>query len=126
MPKKKQTDCCDRSICPVSNTLDVIGDKWTLLIVRDLLFFGKTRYKELANSAESIPTNILASRLKMLESEKIITKKEYQLNPTRYEYRLSKKGQDLAPVIIETIKWSAKHLPHAAKPPKSFFDKYGK
>lgn len=120
-----KSELCRRSICPVANTLDIVGDKWTLLIVRDLLFFGKNRYKDFSTSPESIPTNILASRLKRLEKEKVIKKKAYQNNPVRYEYQLTKKGNDLLPILIETIKWSAKHLPYAAKPPKKFFDKYG-
>jgi DNA-binding HxlR family transcriptional regulator len=108
---------CKRSPCPVTNTLDAIGDKWTLLIIRDLLFFGKKRYKDFAASPESIPTNILAHRLKHLGKEGIINKKTYQTNPPRYEYYLTKKGQDLRPLLIAIMRWSSKHLPYAAKAP---------
>jgi len=124
--KIKPAKGCQRSVCPVTNTLDVIGDKWTLIIVRDLLFFGKSRYKDFSKSPESIPTNILANRLKSLEKTGIIKRKPYQNNPPRYEYHLTKKGRDLQSILIETIKWSSKHLPHAAKPPKKFFDQFGR
>lgn len=112
----KQSNDCKRSRCPITNTLDVIGDKWTLLIIRDILFLDKRRYNELATSPEGIPTNILAQRLKHLEKEGIIEKRAYQQNPTRYEYTLTRKGKDLSPLLLQIMKWSAKHLPHAARP----------
>ena len=99
-----------RSPCPIANTLDILGDKWTLLIIRDMVFMKKTRYKDFADSPESIPTNILASRLKKMEKEKIITKKAYQTNPVRYEYHLTQKGKDLRPILLNMMKWSDKHL----------------
>ncbi|MFO1520158.1 MAG: helix-turn-helix domain-containing protein [bacterium] len=100
-----------RSDCPVSNVLDLLGDKWTLIVLRDMLFFEKKLYKELSDSNEGIPTNILADRLKRLESAEILTKESYQNNPPRYAYRLTSKGLDLFPVLKEIIVWGIKHLP---------------
>ena len=99
-----------RSICPVANTLDIVGDKWSLLIVRDL-FAGKRTYREFQESPEGIPTNILAERLKRLELHGIIEKKPYQERPVRYAYELTKKGKALGPVLKETIKWGLKYIP---------------
>jgi DNA-binding HxlR family transcriptional regulator len=88
-----------RSPCPIANTLDLVGDKWTLLIVRDLLFFGKRQYRELAASPEGIPSNILADRLKRLEQAGLIGKTPYQERPVRFSYALTSRGADLKPVL---------------------------
>lgn len=100
-----------RSTCPISNVLDLLGDKWTLIVLRDLLFFGKKLFKELSDSTEGIPTNILADRLKRLEQAGLLTKEAYQSNPPRYAYHLTVKGVDLFPVLKEIIVWGAKYLP---------------
>ena len=97
-----------RSECPVSHALDAIGDKWTLLIVRDLLK-GKSRYDQFLSSPEGISTNILASRLARLVDRGLVTKSPYQQNPVRYEYRLSEKGADLGPVVKAMYVWGTKH-----------------
>lgn len=97
-----------RSECPVSNALDVFGDRWTLVVVRDLAL-GKTRYGELAAAPEKIPTNILADRLKQLEMFEVIERVAYQERPKRYEYRLTEKGRDLAPVLQAMAEWGRKH-----------------
>ena len=120
--KKGTSPLCKRSVCPITNTLDIIGDKWTLLVVRDMLLFNKKRYKDFADSPESIPTNILATRLKMLEKEGLVKKRAYQNNPPRYEYHLTKKGRALYPLLIEIMKWSANYLPHAFKAPKKILE----
>lgn len=112
----KSRAACRRSVCPIANILDIVGDKWTLLIVRDLLFFGKRRYQELVDSPERIPTNILADRLKRLEQDGLIGKKPYQSNPPRYAYALTPKGADLKPVLLAMVDWAGKHVPGAAKP----------
>jgi len=112
-----------RSVCPIANALDLIGDKWTLLVVRDLLFLGKRLYGELAQSAEGIPSNILADRLRRLEDAGLVSKTPYQDNPVRYEYRLTGKGTDLLPTLREMVAWSNKHIPGTAKPPPGFFDR---
>ena len=98
-----------RSRCPVSGALDLLGDKWTLLLVRDLLV-GKGTYTEFQQSPEGIPTNILADRLKRLQAAGIIDREPYQQKPVRYRYRLTDKGRDLSPVINALIDWSERHL----------------
>lgn len=101
---------CKRSVCPVACMLDVLGDKWTLLVVRDILF-GKHTFKELQQSPEKIPSNILADRLKRLQKEKIIERTLYQERPKRYAYNLTEKGRDLGPVMKSMITWSNKYNP---------------
>ena len=100
----------ERSHCPVANLLDVFGDKWTLLIVRDLLL-GKIRYSEFAQSPEGIPTNILADRLKRLETQGVVAKTAYCEKPARYQYELTEKGRDLAPVLEAMAAWADRHVP---------------
>ena len=103
-----------RSDCAVACTLDLIGDKWTLLIIRDL-FFGKTRYKEFQDSAEKIPTNILAGRLEKLAMAGLITRTPYQKNPVRYEYQLTRTGRSLAPVIRAIAQWGSEYISGSRK-----------
>ena len=99
-----------RSRCPVANTLDLVGDKWSLLIVRDMLH-GKRTYGELAGSPEGIPTNILADRLKRLEEAGIVTSALYQDRPARYAYKLTPKGAELGNVLLAIVKWGKRHIP---------------
>ncbi len=106
-----------RSPCPVAATLDILGDKWTLLVIRDL-FFGKRTYGEFLQSPEHIPSNILAERLKRLENTGLIDKQPYQERPVRYEYRLTEKGRDLAPVLKTIAGWANKHIPGTWDPAK--------
>jgi DNA-binding HxlR family transcriptional regulator len=100
----------ERSCCPVACTLDHLGDKWTLLIVRDLLL-GKKRFQELVNSPERIATNILADRLKKLETLGIVMLSAYQQKPVRYEYVLTRKGEDLGPVLMALVDWGKAYYP---------------
>ena len=99
-----------RSPCAVANSLDIVGDKWSLLVVRDLLH-GKRTYKELAGSPERIPTNILADRLKRLEAAGIISSTPYQERPVRYAYALTPKGKDLGDVLLAFVRWGKRHIP---------------
>jgi len=99
----------ERSPCPVACTLDILGDKWTLLIVRDL-FTGKKRYGEFQDSPENIPSNILANRLGRLFEHQIIIKKPYQNNPVRYEYSLTEKGKELGIILKAIIAWGEKNI----------------
>ena len=99
-----------RSSCPVACSLDLLGDKWTLLVVRDLLL-GKTTYTQFQKSPEGIPTNILAERLKRLQAAGIIEKSRYQERPVRYAYHLTEKGRDLRPVLSAMIDWGNKYIP---------------
>jgi DNA-binding HxlR family transcriptional regulator len=100
----------ERSCCPITNALDIFGDRWTLLIIRDLIL-GKRRYQELISSAEKIASNILADRLKKLEVADLIAKRAYQQNPARYEYFLTKKGESLKPVLAAIASWGQEHYP---------------
>lgn len=109
-PVSEKADHLKRSICPVANTLDILGDKWTLLVVRDLLL-GKKTYSELQKSAEAIPTNILAERLKRLQLAGIVEKHQYQERPVRYTYALTPMGRDLGPVLRSMVKWANRHIP---------------
>jgi len=99
-----------RSPCPIAGTLDLVGDKWSLLVVRDLLH-GKSTYGELLGSPEGIPTNILADRLRRLEEAGIIVSSVYQDHPVRYAYGLSEKGKDLGNVLIALVRWGKTHIP---------------
>jgi|AntRauTorckE5430_2_1112549.scaffolds.fasta_scaffold04634_2 DNA-binding HxlR family transcriptional regulator len=98
-----------RSDCPISCTLDLIGDKWTLLIIRDMMLSDKKTFKDFANSDEKIATNTLASRLALLEEKGIITKNKLPNNKKFNIYRLTERGIDLVPIIIELSQWSNKH-----------------
>jgi len=99
-----------RSACAIANSLDIVGDKWSLLVVRDLLH-GKRTYGELVNSPERIPTNILADRLKRLESAGIIISTPYQQRPVRYAYTLTPKGSALGEVLLAFVRWGKQHIP---------------
>lgn len=106
-----------RSSCPVAGLLDILGDKWTLIVVRDL-FMNKHRYGEFLASAEAIPTNILAERLKRLEAAGIVKRELYQDNPPRAEYFLTTRGADLAPVLRAMRQWGMQYLPGVSFPEK--------
>lgn len=97
-----------RSDCPVSYALDFFGDKWTFLIIRDLVD-GKKFYKDFLSSKEGIATNILSDRLKKLEANGIVEWKVYEKLKTKKEYSLTEKGKDLIPILLEIIVWSDKH-----------------
>jgi DNA-binding HxlR family transcriptional regulator len=100
-----------RSNCPVSYSLDVLGDKWTLLILRDMLFNGKTSYGEFLGSEEKIATNILADRLAVLEAQGLVSKEVAADKKSKFIYRLTEKGIDLLPVIVEFTLWGARYNP---------------
>ena len=103
-----------RSGCPISYALDIFGDKWTLLIIRDMLFKQKRRYGQFAESEEKIATNILADRLTKLEVEGLVTRQTDPENGRQIVYALTSKALDLAPMLIEMILWSAKYDPDTA------------
>ena len=98
-----------RSTCPAACALDVAGDRWTLLVVRDLLR-GRDTYGKLAASDERIPTNILADRLKKMEEAGLIEAEPYQERPVRYKYALTEKGKDLGEVLASLARWGKKHI----------------
>jgi len=98
-----------RSDCPLSCSLDVFGDKWSLLIIRDLMFGNKCTYNDFLKSEEGIATNILASRLKGLEENGVIEKSAHPDSKAKILYRLTQKGIDLLPILMEVYIWSEKY-----------------
>jgi DNA-binding HxlR family transcriptional regulator len=110
MTRTRRSSAVRRSPCPIGCSLDLLGDRWTLLIIRDL-FRGKSRFGEFADSPEGIPTNILADRLARLEQAELIQSAPYQQNPPRHAYTLTRKGRDLEPVLSALVKWGKRHVP---------------
>jgi DNA-binding HxlR family transcriptional regulator len=106
-----------RSSCPAACALDIAGDKWTLLVVRDLLR-GRHTYKELLAADEGIPTNILADRLKKMEEAGLISAKPYQDKPVRWRYELTPKGRELGEVLRSLARWGKKHVRGTRIPPE--------
>lgn len=106
-----------RSRCPVAATLDLVGDKWTLVVVRDLLFFDKRRFSEFLASPEGISTNILADRLARLERAGLVERRRYQEHPPRDEYHPTAAGRDLLPLLREMIRWGNAHIPSTFRAP---------
>ena len=104
------TEIKKRSDCPVSCSLDIWGDKWTLLIVRDLMFAKQCTYGDFLKSDEKIATNILASRLQTLEENGIITKSDHPESKAKVLYKLTQKGIDLLPLMIEINLWAEKYF----------------
>jgi DNA-binding HxlR family transcriptional regulator len=98
-----------RSDCPISCSLDVFGDKWSLLIIRDIMLRDKVSYSEFLSSEEKIASNILVNRLGVLEAENILLKEVSSVNKSKFVYSLTQKGVDLLPIIIEIMDWGAKY-----------------
>jgi DNA-binding HxlR family transcriptional regulator len=98
-----------RSGCPVGLSLDLLGDRWSLLVVRDLMVLGLRTFREFQASAEGIATNILSDRLHRLEENGIITGEPEENDARRIIYRLTEKGVDLAPVLLDLLVWGARH-----------------
>ncbi len=105
-----------RSPCPVACTLDAIGDRWTLLVIRDMMFFGKQRFEEFLESPEGISSNILANRLKLLEEMGLVEKQPYSNHSRRMNYFLTEKGKSLRPVLKVMIAWGLKHIADTQTP----------
>ncbi len=97
------------SSCPVAYALDILGDRWSLLVIRDLMLRGNETYGEFLDSGEGIATNVLADRLKGLEAAGIIDKSPDPENRRRNIYKLTEKGLDLAPMMMEVIRWAGKY-----------------
>ncbi|MEO0912078.1 MAG: helix-turn-helix domain-containing protein [Pseudomonadota bacterium] len=95
--------------CPIATTLDIIGERWTILVVRDLFLEGPRRYQDLQESLGGISPNTLSERLKKLESAGIVTRETYQETPLRTRYVLTPKGRSLGPILRELRKWGALH-----------------
>jgi DNA-binding HxlR family transcriptional regulator len=112
-----------RSPCPIAGALDLVGDRWTLLVIRDLLFYDKHRFADFLASPERISTNILAERLERLERCGLVERRRYRQRPPRDEYRLTGRGRGLRPVLRELIQWGKRHVPGAAQRPPAHFDR---
>jgi DNA-binding HxlR family transcriptional regulator len=95
-------------ICPIARTLDIIGDRWTLLIVRDL-FLGNTRFSQFLESSAGLPPKVLSDRLKKLEEHGLVKRAVYSQHPLRAEYRLTDKGRTLGPVLEAMVRWGLEH-----------------
>lgn len=105
-----------RSSCPIATSLDIFGDRWSLLIIRDLLFTDNRRFSDFAKAGEAIATNVLTDRLELLECEGLIFRRPDPVDGRKFVYGLTRKGFDLAPVIVEIVIWAARHERTAAPP----------
>lgn len=107
-----------RSDCPINFSLETFGDMWSLLIVRDIVYFGKKTYGEFLESDEGIATNILANRLVRLEQKGILIKTPDAADKRKERYSLTEKGLDLIPILLELASWGARHDPQTDAPPE--------
>jgi len=112
---KAKSDC-RQSGCPVAFSLDNFGDKWSIVIIRDMILNGKKYYSEFLESPERIASNILAERLKRLEETSVITKNSDPENQKKYVYELTQKGIDLLPLVLEAVIWGSKYVPENTTP----------
>ncbi|MBF9032738.1 transcriptional regulator [Rhodobacterales bacterium HKCCE2091] len=104
------TDHAFRSRCSIARTLEILGDKWTLLVVRDLMWHGKHTFGALQASDEHIPANLLSERLKRLTDWGLVTREAYQDRPVRYRYALTETGRSLEPVLLAVMRWGHETL----------------
>ncbi|HEX2100024.1 MAG TPA: helix-turn-helix domain-containing protein [Candidatus Synoicihabitans sp.] len=116
MPKATKPRDDRRSDCPIAGALDLLGDRWSLVIDRDLMFRGFREYGQFLGAGEGISTNILAERLDRLLCAGVIVRTEHPSNGKKYVYRLTEKGVDLAPLMIELALWGSKYVPDNAAP----------
>ena len=112
-----------RSSCPISFTLDLFGDRWTLLVIRDLVMRGKRRFSEFLASGEGIATNVLSERLQRLLDAKVIESEQDPDDGRRVLYNLTPKGIDLIPALIELARWGALHDSKTGAPAE-FIERY--
>ena len=105
-----QSDHEFRSRCSIARTLEILGDKWTLLVIRDLMWHGKHTFQDLQGSEEKIPTNLLSQRLKRLREWGLVSREAYQDRPVRYRYFLTPLGRELEPVLLQIMGWGHRNL----------------
>ena len=105
-----------RSTCPISTALEIIGDRWTLLVIRDLMFAGKRHFREILQSEEAISSNVLADRLNSLVEDGILKRSDDPTHAQKAVYSLTAKGLDLLPVLIAMSAWTQKHYPKTRRP----------
>jgi len=103
-------------------TLDIVGDRWTLVVLRDLLV-GKMRFSQFLESPERIATNVLTDRLALMERSGLVEKRLYQTRPKRYEYRLAVKGEALLPVLQAMARWANRFVPGSFPAPPDFLNR---
>ncbi|HMU66922.1 MAG TPA: helix-turn-helix domain-containing protein [Cellvibrionaceae bacterium] len=108
----KRTDT--KSHCPINFTLEILGDPWSLLVLRDMVFFGKQTFKEFLESSERITTSVLTSRLNNLEKHGIVLKQPHPSDQRSALYRLTEKGIGLVPVLLAMMEWGTRHDPASA------------
>jgi DNA-binding HxlR family transcriptional regulator len=113
-PMTKQRE--RRSDCPINFSLQIFGDTWSLLIIRDIVYFGKKTYGEFIESEEGIASNILANRLAVLEQQGILVKKPHTTDKRKEVYSLTDKGLDLIPILLDMAEWGAHHDPQTSTP----------
>lgn len=103
-----------RSDCPISYSLDILGDKWTMLVLRDIALADKHFFKDFLDAGEGMATNVLSDRLKMLDEYGIIKSEQYHQNKTMKYYSLTEKGAELIPILVELWVWGARHDPETS------------
>ena len=124
--KAKKGENIFRSDCPISSALDLFGDKWSLLIIRDLVYFGERTFKDFSNADEKISSARLSDRLSKLDNLDLLKKTKHPTNKKVFIYSLTEKGMDLFPVIAEYVRWSYKYLnEHMPEPAKQFAKSLG-
>lgn len=120
MQRRRAPAIALRSPCPIAGALDLLGDRWTLLVVRDLVFYGKRRFADFLASPEGIATNILTERLERLERGGLVERRRYQQSPPRDEYHPTAACLELVPTLRELIRWGQRHVAGTAqRPPQS-------
>lgn len=110
-----------RSTCPIARALDIVGDRWTLVVLRQM-FVGAHRYNDFLAAPEQISTNVLADRLNWLVETGLVERRPYQQRPERHEYWLTERGADFLPVVQALAGWSLKHLQSCYEPPAAFLE----
>ncbi len=115
----KKDDHTFRSHCSIARTLELVGDKWTLLVIRDLMWHGKHTFRALQESEERMPTNILSQRLKKLREWGLVDRQPYQERPVRHAYHLTEAGRSLEPVLLQVMGWGHENLGGGIFDPRS-------
>ncbi len=110
-----------RSRCPIAASLDLVGDRWSLVIIRDMLV-GKARFADFLASSERITSSVLADRLERLKEAGIVSRAAYQTQPERFEYTLTEKGRALLPVLQSFCRWGNQYISNTMTPPYNFMD----
>jgi DNA-binding HxlR family transcriptional regulator len=96
-------------VCPIARSLDIIGDRWTILVVRELIRFGPRKFQDFEQGLAGIGSNTLSARLKRLEEAEIVERRFYELHPPRAEYLLTERGEELRPVLKALLAWGQRH-----------------